>query len=104
MPEPVEPPLRFAAVQPLRSLGFDDEAVVFDPVSWDAHVLNAAAAAVLELLVESPHSEAEVATFLLEALRPEEQPKAGDHASRLIQELLSLGLVRPADPPSCANC
>jgi PqqD family protein of HPr-rel-A system len=72
---------------------FDDEAVVFDPLSWDAHLLNPAAVAVLELLIEAPRSEFDVVDFLSKALQPDEQPKAPAHAQRLIGELHRLGLI-----------
>jgi PqqD family protein of HPr-rel-A system len=96
-PPPGEsPPERFSVVNDLRLRHFEDEAVAFDPLSWDAHLLNPAALAVLELLMESPRSELEVAAFLEKALIAGERERANDHATRLIQELLSLGLVRRA--------
>ena len=100
----VEPPnARFVAVCSLRMRSFDDEAVVFDPLSWDAHLLNPAAIAVLELLLEAPRSEDDVVAFLADALKSEEQPQAAAHARRLIGELQSLGLVRLAEPSASAN-
>jgi PqqD family protein of HPr-rel-A system len=85
---------RFAAVDGLRLCVLDDDVVVFDPLSWDAHLLNPAARAVLDLLLEAPQSEAEVEAFLLEALQPGEQTKAMTHARKLVGELQALGLVR----------
>jgi len=101
--EPLEPPNRFAAVSDLRAFEFDDEAIVFDPVAWDTHLLNASAIAVLDLLVEAPRSEADVARFLQDVLRPEERANAADFSSRLIRELSSLGLVRAVEPSPRAN-
>lgn len=99
-----EPPeARFVAVDDLRAREFGDEAVVFDPLSWDAHLLNPAAFAVLELLLEAPRSENEVVAFLAEALHPNEQPQAPSHAHRLIDGLQSLGLVRRVDFYASAN-
>jgi PqqD family protein of HPr-rel-A system len=89
--------VRITAVDGLLIRHFDDEAVVFDPVSWDAHLLNPAAIAVLELLLDAPRSENEVIEFFADALRFEEQPHAVAHAHRLIGELRSLGLIRPAE-------
>ena len=94
---------RLAAVDDLRIRHFDDEAVVFDPLSWDAHLLNPAAIAVLELVLEAPRSEDEIAGFLDEALQPEERPRAKAHAHRLVGELQSLGLVRRVDAPAREN-
>ena len=85
--------MRFAAVDDLRVRAFDDEAVVFDPLSWDAHLLNPAALAVLDLFLSTPRSEVEVAAFLADALQHAEQAEAPAHAQRLIRELQSLGLI-----------
>lgn len=94
---------RLAAVDDLRIRHFDDEAVVLDPLSWDAHLLNPAAIAVLELLLEAPRSEDEIAGFLDTALQPEERPHARAHAHRLVGELQSLGLVRRVEAPTREN-
>ena len=93
----------FVAVDGLRIRLFDDEAVVFNPLSWDAHLLNPAAIAVLELLLEAPHSADEVAKFLVVALKAEERDDAAAHAQRLTGELLSLGLVRSIETPQRAG-
>jgi len=90
--------VRFAAIRGLRLRHFEDEAVVFDPLSWDAHLLNPAAAAVLEMLLEAPCSEAEVFAFLAEVLQPSEQPEAATHGKRLLDHLRSLGLIQPPTP------
>ena len=104
MPDVAEPPgARFAAIDHVRVLEFEDEAVVFNPLSWDAHLLNSAAIAVLELLLEAPRSQDEIAAFLREALQPEEQPQASAHAQRLITELQALGLVRQSEATASEN-
>lgn len=90
-------PLRFAVAEGLRIRSLDDEAVVFDPLSWDAHLLNPAALAVLELLLESASSEREVAAFLAGALEPGAQPDAPAHAQRVLSELRTLGLIHPVE-------
>lgn len=87
--------MRFAAADGLRIRELDDEAVVFEPVSWDAHLLNPAAHAVLELLLAGPRSEAEVAAFLHDALQPAERASAAEHARRLLGDLQSLRLIHP---------
>jgi len=79
----------------LRVAAFGAEAVVFDPLSWNAHLLNPAAWAVLELLLDSPRSAGQIAAFLERVLRPEEGTSARLHARHLIDELVALGLVRP---------
>jgi PqqD family protein of HPr-rel-A system len=87
--------VKFAAADGLRVRELDDDAVVFEPVSWEAHLLNPAARAVLELLREAARTESEVAAFLRDALQPHERAEAPAHAQRLLGELQSLGLVRP---------
>lgn len=92
------------APEGLRVLDFGDDAVVFEPLSWDAHLLNPAAVAVLDLLMQGPHSAGDIEGFLREALRPQEQMEAGTHAGRLLAELLALGLARRLDEGSRALC
>ena len=87
-------PDRYAAVPGIHSFDFGDEWVILNPLSWDAHLLNAAAATVLELLGDA-QTEAEVAATLREILVDAEQAEAPAHAHRLIGELVQLGLVRP---------
>ena len=102
--QPIRSPnATLVAVDGLRIRHFDDDAVVFDPLSWDAHLLNPAAISVLALLTEAPRSEAEIAAFLAEALQADEQPHAAAHARRLLGELQSLGLVRHTETPQSAD-
>jgi len=86
--------VRYAAASGSRALDFGDEWIVFNPLSWDAHLLNIAAAAVLDLVAEAPRSLPEVETFLGELLTESEQDHAGEHARRVLEELAQLGLVR----------
>lgn len=88
---------RYRAADGVRILDFADEFVVFNPLSWDAHLLNAAAAAVLDLLAEAPHTEGGVAAFLREMLLDGERDAAPEHARQLLDELIRLGLVRTVD-------
>jgi PqqD family protein of HPr-rel-A system len=85
--------VRFAATDGIRVLNFEDESIVFNPTSWDAHLLNAAAAAVLESLADGPRSVGEIEVLLREALRETEQADATEHARRLLHEFEQLGLV-----------
>lgn len=88
---------RFAAVPGIRSFDFGDEWVVFNPLSWDAHLLNPAAAVVLDLLDGEALDADAIAATLREVLVESEQAAAAEHAQRLIGDLLGLGLVRPVD-------
>ena len=87
---------RYVAVDGIRVLDFGDEWVVFNPLSWDAHLLNPAAASVLELLGSSAQSEQEIEAYLRDVLVDVEQAAAAQHARRLLDELVLLGLVRPS--------
>lgn len=95
-------PIRFAAASGLRVHDFGDQCAVFDPLSWDAHLLNPAAIAVIDRLADRPHTVVEVEAFLADALRPEDRSRARDHATALMVELASLGLIHPLDEPDRA--
>lgn len=96
--EPTSPSLPtaiYAATEGLRIVDLDDDRVVFEPLSWDAHLLNPAAAAVLDLFLQGPQSVDAVVAFLADALDPSERPSAQEHARRLVAELQALGLLQP---------
>lgn len=95
---------RFVAADDIRILQFGDEAVVFNPMSWDAHLLNAAAVAVLDLLAEGPRCIDDVVVFLRETLREAEQSDASEHARKLLHEFELLGLVRRLKDEPLAGC
>jgi PqqD family protein of HPr-rel-A system len=72
---------------------FDDDAVVFNPFSWETHLLNPAAALVLELVAAGVCTEHSVCDALLEVLEETERPRAAEHARNLLNELVSLRLL-----------
>lgn len=74
-------------------LFFDGEWVVFNPASWEVHILNEAASAVYEYLAQAPRSLQEIECLLQDLLVEDERRGAGEHAQRVIRELASLGLV-----------
>lgn len=78
-------------------LRFDDEALVFNPESWETHFLNDSAAFVLESLLDHPQSvEALVAAVKGASDAP--LPDAfGDQVADLLHQLESLGLVSAHD-------
>ena len=82
---------------------FDDELVVFNPLSWDVHVLNPAAAAIYEFLVEGPASRPEVESLLGELLVEGERGAAAAHAETVIGDLKSLGLLADDEPGADAR-
>jgi PqqD family protein of HPr-rel-A system len=85
---------RFIATDGIRILKFGNESIVFNPTSWDAHLLNAAAAVVLEVLAQGPRSIGDISSLLSEALLEAERGDAFEHAQRLLHEFEQLGLVR----------
>ena len=88
---------RLAPAPRLRFAELDDGLAVFEPSSGLTHLLNDAAAAVLEFLFEQPRSEADV-VFLLEQLLEEgKRGEAAKHASQVLGDLLQLHLIIPTD-------
>lgn len=78
-------------------LRFDDEALVFNPASWETHLLNASAALVLDALVAGPRSVEEIVGAVAAQVdaRGEAAVPAGfaEQVSELLGQLASLGLV-----------
>jgi PqqD family protein of HPr-rel-A system len=87
----------FALKGPVRSVELDDGSAVFNPISWDTHLLNGAASAVLQFIEEAPRAEGEVVALLEELLDADSRPQAASHAAAVLEELQRLGLVRPGD-------
>lgn len=91
-------PAGYALAPGVRVLTLDGDAVVFNPFSWETHVLNAAAALVLDLASERSCTLAGVGDMFAELLSAEEQPRAEEHARRLLGELVSLRLLVESPP------
>jgi PqqD family protein of HPr-rel-A system len=87
---------RFDIAPGVKAVTFDDETVVFNPASWETHVLNAGATLVLGL-VQDGCTVAEVRSVLADALADEERSSAGEHADRVLGELQSLRLIVERD-------
>jgi len=83
----------------LRLARFDSEAVVFNPVSWQTHLLNDTAAYALEALMSGPQTFDDIVTAVLGNVTPP------DHTVEMIQSLLAeleaLGLVETTLAKSC---
>jgi PqqD family protein of HPr-rel-A system len=85
---------RFVPVASIRRIDFDGEVVLFNPLSWETHLLNEAAAAVLDLLHDAPCGTDDVSEFLAGVLEQSERQSCHEHASAVLRDLASLGLIR----------
>ena len=67
--------------------------IVFDESSWDTHVLNEAAGALLLSIAEAPRTESELTALLADLLTESERSQAQAHARGTVDRLRALGLV-----------
>lgn len=95
--------LQYALSTGLRIQRLDEDAVVFNPFSWETHLLNPAAALVLEDSALGGCTETGVAAILAEVLDDNERPYAEQLARQLLDELVSLRLLveTTARPDAC---
>lgn len=84
---------RYSLAAGVRMVALDDEIVVFNPVSWETHLLNCAAAIAVELAAVGGVSVASLQAELEQALDSAERGRAGAYAAGLIQELRGLQLL-----------
>lgn len=66
---------------------------VFNAASFETHLVNAAAAALLHAFAEAPRSAEQLADLLAELLGTEERGAAAVHVRDALARLESLGLV-----------
>ena len=97
---PTDPVIQptFAVAPGLRVAWLDNDAIVFNPFSWETHILNPAAAVVLDCATSAPFSEAGIAELLAEVLDERERGQAVEHAHRVLKELLGLRLLAKVPP------
>ncbi len=90
------------AAEPLRIARFEGEALVFNPVSWQTHLLNASALQVLDALARGPGSLQDLVAALGDP-SPDDSETAGTEftVQALVAELEVLGLVRALPVPAC---
>jgi PqqD family protein of HPr-rel-A system len=94
---------RYAVAPGVRLCILDDEAIVFNPFSWETHLLNCAAALALDMASSGPCTEATIHALLAEVLDEQERPRAAEHARELVQQLLALRLLVEQPPESDAS-
>jgi len=86
---------RFIDATNARIQWFDGEVVIFNPISWETHLLNLAAALIVEQLLAGPRGVDEIARSLVEegiTLDPHAGSMEQQIAS-LLEQLERLGLV-----------
>jgi PqqD family protein of HPr-rel-A system len=86
---------RVAAHPDLRILRFDDESVVFNPFLWHTHLLNPAAALILDALEEGAASAAELAAALSDDSGRPAIPE--DQVAEALRQLAGLALVEAVE-------
>jgi PqqD family protein of HPr-rel-A system len=84
---------RYALSADVRIRRLDDDAIVFNPFSWETHLLNPAAALVLELSASDDCTVASVTEVLAEVLDDAERLRAAEHARQLLNELVGMRLL-----------
>lgn len=89
---------RWRLVDPsgIRIRRFGDEALVFNPLTWETHLLNGAAVRVLDALSAGLRTEASIARDVwgLEG-GPDRPDSARGEIGQFLEELGSLGLAEP---------
>ena len=93
---------RLRSVEPLQVARFGDEAVVFNPVSWQTHLLNSTALDALKELEIGPRTVTELVHALFEfdeekeaVARAENVEHADEMIQSLLEELRELGFAEP---------
>jgi PqqD family protein of HPr-rel-A system len=89
---------RWRLVDPsgIRIRRFDDEALVFNPVTWETHLLNGIALRVLDALAAGPRPAAELVAEVCEGDPLVEVPAStAGEIGRFLEELEGLGLAVP---------
>jgi PqqD family protein of HPr-rel-A system len=95
---------RFVPVASIRRIEFDGEVVLFNPLSWETHLLNETAAAVFDLLHDVPCGTEDVSEFLAGILEEAERHRGEEHASAVLRDLAALGLIREEGSGDGAPC
>ena len=91
---PARPRWQLTSHLDVRVVRFGAEAVVFNPLSWETHLLNETAAHVVESLRQGPQSVQELAAALVEDLDPNSPAELyTDQVAVLMDELEALGLA-----------
>jgi PqqD family protein of HPr-rel-A system len=82
---------RLADASGMRVQRFDHEALVFNPLTWETHLLNGVAARVLDAVSTTPRAEAELVQDLSGA--GERDAAVREEIIQFLRELETLGLT-----------
>lgn len=85
--------LRYAAVPGLRLRQLDDGLLVFQPLSWEVHILNPAAEELLEACVQQPRSIEDLTRLLAGIVEHTDSEEFASQCETLVEELVSLELL-----------
>jgi PqqD family protein of HPr-rel-A system len=89
-----QPLWRLVSHPDARLVRFGTEAVVFNPLSWETHLLNETAAHIVETLRGGLRSIQELAAALVADLDPDSPPEVyAEQIALLMEELEDLELV-----------
>lgn len=86
-------PVAYVPATSLKLQELEDGLAVFSPLSWDTHLLNESAAAVLESVMQAPRTEQELTDLLAELLDESGRAEAARYARSIITELSQLNLI-----------
>jgi PqqD family protein of HPr-rel-A system len=80
---------------------FDDGALVFNPLTWDTHLLNPAATQIMDALRTAPCDSDALASALLGERETDAEERAAYAAqvAATLAEMAVIGLVERDDPP-----
>lgn len=81
---------RLADASGMRVQRFDHEALVFNPLTWETHLLNGVAARVLDAVSTTPRAEADLVQDLCSA---EGAQAMREEITQFLSELEALGLT-----------
>ena len=87
----------FKPASPLKVLEFEDGIAVFNSLTWDTHLLNDSAGAVLEFIISAPRTMDDVGSLLEELLDEHSRVDAAQHAETVLAELAQLRLITEED-------
>ncbi len=95
----IKPESMLALEEGAKLKPFDRELLVFNPVSWETHLLNEGGALVVAMLADGPQTVEQIQHAYRLALPDDESRNSCDAAVvSLLSQLSDLGLIRQGPP------